>query len=89
VSPSATAPGDAPPDALPGGGGGDRAGFFRRLWRDHEEGVLYAVAVVVYIGLGLWLKTIVLNWVVGPLFPLLVVYLIPTWTRRAWARWAR
>lgn len=48
----------------------------------HEETVLYAVAAVVYIVLGVFLKTVILNWVVGPLFPLLVVYLIPTWVRR-------
>lgn len=54
-----------------------------RLWREHEEGCLYAVAAVVYITLGYFLKTLVLNWIVGPLFPLLVVYLIPNWIRRA------
>lgn len=79
--------GAAPPDLHEGG---DQRGWFpRRLWRDHEEGVLYAVAVVVYIALGYQFKTIFLNWIVGPLFPLLVVYLIPTWLRRLRARWAR
>lgn len=52
----------------------------------HEEALLYAVAAVVYIVLGVFLKTVILNWVVGPLFPLLVVYLIPTWVRRWRAR---
>jgi hypothetical protein len=54
----------------------------RRLWAEHEEGLLWALAVVLYIPLGVLLKTVVLNWLVGPLFPLLIVYLIPTWIRR-------
>jgi hypothetical protein len=54
----------------------------RRLWAEHEEGLLWVLAVVLYIPLGVLLKTVVLNWLVGPLFPLLVVYLIPTWIRR-------
>lgn len=53
------------------------ASFLRR----HEEGVLYVVAAAVYITLGVFLKSLVLNWVVGPLFPFLVVYLIPKWVR--------
>ena len=57
-------------------------GFVRRLWRDHEEGVLYAVAVIVYIPAGVFLKTVVLNWMLGILFPLIVVYLIPNRIRR-------
>ena len=57
-----------------------------RLWREHEEGLLYVVAVLVYIPLGLLVKTVVLSWVIGPLFPLLVVYLIPTWVRRLRSR---
>lgn len=52
------------------------------LWAEHEEGVLYAVAAVVYIPAGVFLKTIVLNWIVGILFPTFVVYVIPTWLRR-------
>lgn len=56
----------------------------RRLWRDHEEGVLYAVAVAVYIPAGVFLKTIVLNWAVGILFPVLVVHLLPAGIRRLW-----
>ncbi len=58
----------------------------RRLWRDHEEGVLYAVAVAIYIPAGVLLRTVVLNWFVGILFPLLVVYAVPAWVRRLRAR---
>jgi hypothetical protein len=57
-----------------------------RLWRDHEEGVLYAVAVAVYIPAGVFLKTIVLNWVVGLLFPVLVVHVLPAGIRRVWGK---
>ena len=57
-------------------------GWFRRLWRDHEEGVLYVVAVLIYIPGGVFLTSILLNWMVGILFPLIVVYLVPTGIRR-------
>ena len=38
---------------------------------------LYAVALLAYIAIGYFTKSVVLNWVVGPLFPLLVLYLLP------------
>ena len=38
---------------------------------------LYAVTLVAYIAIGYLTKSVVLNWVVGPLFPLLVLYLLP------------
>jgi hypothetical protein len=59
-----------------------KPGRFRRLWRNHEEGVLYAVAAVIYIPAGVFLRTVVLNWMLGILFPLIVVYLIPKQIRR-------
>ena len=64
-------------------------GRLRRLWRDHEVGVLYALAVAVYVPAGVLLRTVVLNWAVGILFPLLVVHLIPAGVRRMRARGAR
>jgi hypothetical protein len=54
-----------------------------RLWRDHEEGILYVVAAVIYVPAGVFLRTIVLNWMLGILFPLIVVYLIPNQIRRS------
>jgi hypothetical protein len=36
-----------------------------------------ALAAVLYIGLGVMARTVVLNWIVGPLFPFLVVYFVP------------
>jgi uncharacterized membrane protein YfcA len=59
-----------------------KSGWFGRLWREHEEGVLYAVAALIYIPAGVFLKTVVLNWMLGILFPLIVVYLIPKQIRR-------
>jgi hypothetical protein len=60
----------------------DQPGRLRRLWRDHQEGVLYVIAIAVYIPAGVFLKTVVLNWMLGILFPFIVVYLIPTRLRR-------
>ena len=37
---------------------------------------------VSYVFLGYHLKSILLNWIVGPLYPLFVMHLIPTWIRR-------
>ncbi len=42
----------------------------------------YAAALVAYVGLGLLTKSVVLNWVVGPVFPLLVLYVLPRLLRR-------
>lgn len=38
----------------------------------------YAAALVVYVVAGYFLKTWLLNWIVGPLFLLIVLYLVPT-----------
>jgi hypothetical protein len=56
----------------------------RRTGRDGWEGAawLYGLAAVVYVALGVWLGGLVLNWVVGPLFPFLVVYLLPRTAHR-------
>ena len=42
----------------------------------------YVAALVVYIGAGYFLKTWLLNWIIGPLFLLIVLYLLPTWFSR-------
>ena len=41
----------------------------------------YAVALAVYIGLGYLLRSVVLNWIVGPLFLLAVLHLLPRLVR--------
>jgi hypothetical protein len=46
----------------------------------------YAFALVLYVALGYFLKTWVLNWIIGPLFLLIVLYLIPTAVRRLFQR---
>jgi hypothetical protein len=38
---------------------------------------LYVLAFVVYVVLGLLTRSVVLNWIVGPLFPLLFLYVVP------------
>jgi len=37
----------------------------------------YVALLVVYVALGYLLKSVVLNWIVGPLFLLAVLYLMP------------
>ncbi len=41
----------------------------------------YLATLVVYIGLGYVLKSVVLNWIVGPLFLLVALYLLPRLVR--------
>ena len=43
---------------------------------------LYVLAFVVYVVLGLLTRSVVLNWIVGPLFLLLTLYLLPLAVRR-------
>lgn len=47
---------------------GGRDGCKEFAWRGHEEGAAYLAAVVSYILLGVLLRTVVLNWIVGPLY---------------------
>ena len=42
----------------------------------------YVVALVVYVVGGYFLKSWLLNWIIGPLFLLIALYLVPTWVRR-------
>jgi hypothetical protein len=46
--------------------------------RDILSPLWFAVTLAVFIGLGLALKTRILNWIYGPLFPLFFLYLVPT-----------
>ncbi len=39
--------------------------------------VAYVATLVTYVALGFFLKSVVLNWIVGPLVPLIVLYLVP------------
>jgi hypothetical protein len=42
----------------------------------------WAVLLVVYVALGLVVKSVVLNWIIGPIFPLVFLYLLPRWAGR-------
>ncbi len=41
----------------------------------------YLVALTVYVVAGYFLKTWIFNWIIGPLFLLIALYLVPTWLR--------
>ena len=56
------------------------------LWARHEQGFLYVIAAVTYITLGVFLRTWVLNWVIGPLYLLFIVWILPDWIRKHWGR---
>ena len=53
---------------------------------DRVPAYAYLVALAVYVALGLVARSLVLNWIVGPLFPMLVLYLIPRTMRRRLSR---
>ena len=46
-------------------------------------GLVYGLAFVAYVGLGYVLKSAVLNWLVGPLFLLIVLHVVPRALARA------
>jgi hypothetical protein len=52
----------------------------------HQDGPAAAMAwlavLAAYVTLGLLFKSVFLNWIVGPLFPFVVMYLIPRLWRR-------
>lgn len=47
------------------------------VWGPGPRPWLYVVAFLVYLALGLLTRSVVLNWIVGPLFPLIALYLVP------------
>ncbi|AYY13066.1 hypothetical protein EF847_10520 [Actinobacteria bacterium YIM 96077] len=38
----------------------------------------YVIALVVYVTIGYFTKSVLLNWIMGPLFLLVMLYIIPT-----------
>jgi hypothetical protein len=48
----------------------------------------YIVSALLLIGLGVWLTSIVLNWIVGPALAVFFVLVLTPVCRRAQARWA-
>jgi hypothetical protein len=51
------------------------------VWGPGPGPWLYAVAFVVYVALGVLTRSVVLNWIVGPLFLLIALYLVPAAAR--------
>ena len=47
-----------------------------------DSPVAWGVLLAVYVTLGIVVKSVVLNWIVGPLFPLVFLYLVPRVMRR-------
>lgn len=47
-----------------------------------DNPVAWALLLVAYVGLGIAVKSVVLNWIVGPLFPLVFLHLLPRALRR-------
>ena len=58
-----------------------RSRAMRRFVGDHSEGLLYLAAGLTYIVFGIWQKW-ALNWLIGPLWLLVWVWLIPAAWRR-------
>jgi hypothetical protein len=52
------------------------------VWGPGPRPWAYLAALVVYVVLGLVFRSVVLNWIVGPLFLLLALYLLPLAARR-------
>jgi hypothetical protein len=48
----------------------------------------YVLTALLLIGLGVWLTSIVLNWIVGPALAIFFVVVLTPVCRRAQARWA-
>jgi hypothetical protein len=53
---------------------------------EHEEGLLYLLAAVLYVVPCLFVRRLILNWITGPLFPVLIVGVIPQLVRNRRAR---
>jgi hypothetical protein len=49
---------------------------------DRKAAAALSFTLILYVALGVSGKTLVLNWIIGPLFPFLVLYAIPRAYRR-------
>jgi hypothetical protein len=44
--------------------------------------VMWVLVLILYVVLGYWFKTVFLNWIIGPIFPFVLMYLVPAiWQR--------
>jgi hypothetical protein len=52
---------------------------------EHEDAsaAAYVAAFVVYVAIGYFLKSLVLNWIVGPIYLVLALYVLPKALGRA------
>jgi hypothetical protein len=57
------------------------AGSLHRFYIRHEYGVVYAAAGVSYVLIAMHVK-VILNWIVGPLWPVVFMWLGPVVVRR-------
>jgi hypothetical protein len=48
-----------------------------RGWRRHEDLVVYSLAALTYVAGGVAAKTYLLNWIVGPLYLVAAVLVLP------------
>jgi hypothetical protein len=55
-------------------------------WGPGPRPWLYALVLLVYVALGLLTRSVVLNWIIGPLFLLLALYVLPRALRSAFGR---
>jgi hypothetical protein len=60
----------------------DGQGLWSRVLRQHGELILYLVAGVAYITLGVFVKQVLALWIEGAAFLLLTVWLLPALVRR-------
>jgi hypothetical protein len=57
----------------------------RERYLRHEIVVITAVSSVIYVAVGMYVR-VLLNWIVGPLWPIACVWFVPPLVRRAF-RW--
>jgi hypothetical protein len=48
----------------------------------YQHPIAWVLIMGVYIGLGITVKSVVLNWIIGPAWPVLLLYVIPRALRR-------
>lgn len=51
---------------------------------DPTSGLWFAISTALFVVLGLFLKSRLLNWVAGPLFPVVLLYMVPRAACRLW-----
>lgn len=65
--------------------GKERKKSFRELFT-LEEIAHYGIAAIIYIALGVWLQDLVLNWVFGPIYIIVWMWIMPPLVNRVRSR---